>query len=276
MPDPAPPRDLLARYHRSLTHYLRALLPDAAAADEAWRDTVERMGRRGFTRPPAEFGPWAEAVAREVAAGRRKTDSEPPFSDDLFRELAQTPGLAPDRAEARARALAGLIPQLPPPERDLLRRRYELRLTVEQMASADGRPPSAVARDLAGLHETLVGAVQAASPDGGPDPPGGAADLGRMADQLLDGTIGDDSRLVLETLLLADAPAQAHYRRHAALVTDLSWAYQGTPPLPDPPAPAGPTRPPLLLRERVVTAAFVAACLATAVLVILLLSGAFR
>jgi hypothetical protein len=211
-------------------------------------------------------------VARDVAAEWRAATSDLPFSDALFRQLADTGSAALDRGEARYRALSELLPQLPPPERELVRRRYELGLTTDQIAVSEGRPAAAINRELAGLLESLVSARYAAVPDLGPAPPGGAADLGRLASQLLDGTIGDDSRLVLETLLLADPPAQAHYHRHATLVADLTWKYRGPPRIPDPPDPP-PAAPAVSRQEWWVTAAFVAACVLVAAFVVLLFTG---
>jgi DNA-directed RNA polymerase specialized sigma24 family protein len=270
--DAANPRDLLTRHHRRLAHCVRTLLPDAGEAESALRETALRIGRRGYAAAAAGFAAWPEDVAREVANERRKAAPHLTFSDDLFRQLASATGPTIEKAEARARALAECLPQLPPPERELLRKKYGLGLTVEQIGSSEGRPPAAVVRDLAGLHESLGSALQTVCPDGGPEPPGGGADLGRLADQLLDGTINPYSRLVLETLLLADSPAQAHYRRHVALVTDLEWAYRGTPALPElPPEPPG--LPGLTRRERVVTAAFVVTGVAVLLFVVLLIAG---
>jgi DNA-directed RNA polymerase specialized sigma24 family protein len=250
-------------------------LPDGADADAALRETLLRIGRRRSSGPGGRFDERAIEVAREVAAERRKATVRLPFSDDLFRQLADRSGPPPERIEARAWALAECLHQLPPPERNLLRQRYELGRTIAQIAAADGRPPTTVVRDLSGLHESLLSALSATAPDGGPDPPGGAADLGRLADQLLDGTISDDSRLVLETLLLADAPAQAHYARHAALVTDLTWDYRGAPILPEQPAdepqPAAITR-----REKLVTVAFVVCCTVAMLVVVFLFTGWLR
>ena len=90
-----------------------------------------------------------------------------------------------------------------------------------------------------------------------------------MPDQLLDGTISDDGRMVLETLLLADAAAQAHYHRHAVLVAELTWHYGGPRALP--PLPPQPASPALTAREWIVTYAFVAACLAALALVIVVI-----
>ena len=91
-----------------------------------------------------------------------------------------------------------------PPEKELLRRKYELGMTLEQIALAENRPANAVAREITSLHTSLVSALRQSLNDSDLPPPGGAADLGRLTDQLLDGTITDAGRLILETLLLAD------------------------------------------------------------------------
>ena len=257
MPDPAA-RELVRQEHRRLHVYLRALLP-GSDVEGALRETEERIARsQAPTERPAE---WADGMARQVAAERRKTITPLPFSDDLFRQLAASAGPILDLTEKRSGALAEILRQLPPPERDLLRRKYQVGLAADQIAAADGRPVAVVSRDLAALHESLVSALRETLPDAAPEPPGGAADIGRLSDHLLDGTITDDGRLVLETLLLADAAAQAHYHRHAAVVADLEWLYSGRPTIPEP-AQAVPAPPRLTTREWIVTAAFLVAVLA--------------
>jgi RNA polymerase sigma-70 factor, ECF subfamily len=269
VPDADELRDLLARHHRQLAHYLRTLLPDATDAEAALRETVLRIRSRGYAAQDRGFADWADGVAREAAVARRKVAPGVPFSDDLFRQLVDLPAPPVDRAEVRARGLAESLAQLPPTDRDLLRRKYGMGLTVDQIASTDGRSTAAVVRHLASVHESLLSELRAAVPHGGPEPPGGAADLGRMADQLLDGTITDDGRVVLETLLLADVPAQAHYARHAALITDLTWTFRGEPALPE-----APSKPPALTRrEKVVTAAFVVCCTIAFLIIILIFTG---
>jgi DNA-directed RNA polymerase specialized sigma24 family protein len=251
---------------------LRALLPAAADAEAAWRETLVRIGKQAHEAPKGDFGNWSDEIAREVAAEQRRRGSPLPFSDDLFRQLADSAVPSTEVAEHRPKALAEIIGRLPPPEKDLLRRKYALQMSTDQIAVTEGGPPAAVARDLMLLNGTLVSALQEARPDGGPPSPGGASDLGRMTDQLLDGTITADSRLVLETLLLADAAAQAHYHRHVALAVELAWKYRGEPELPD--VPAGPRR--LTPREWAVTIAFVCACLAAVAFIALLFSGQLK
>jgi DNA-directed RNA polymerase specialized sigma24 family protein len=268
VPDPAA-RELLKRHHRRLAVYLRALLPGTDPEASLWEAAERLLGQAG--RVPADrTEEWADDIARRVAAERRKTTAPLPFSDDLFRQLADSADPILDQSEARPAALAQVVRQLPPPERDLLRRRYELGLTAEQIALAEGRPPAAIARELTALHGSLVSAMREALPDAGPEPPGGAADLGRLTDLLLDGTITDDGRVVLETLLLADAAAQAHYHRHAALATDLRWHYAGAPALPEPPAEVCRR---VTAREWAVTVSFFVAVLAVIAFALLRLTG---
>jgi hypothetical protein len=258
--DAAPGTDAKHRLGRRVYAYFTALLPAGDVDAAVWK-AMDRVGSADER---------ADEVARRVAVEQRTTTATLPFSDDLFRQLADSAGVVLDHADQRPAALDEVLHQLPPPERDLIRRRYELGLTGEQIAVADGRTVAAVARDLAALHECLVSAIRAIVPDVGPEPPGGAADIGRLSDQLLNGTINDDGRLVLETLLLADAAAQAHYHRHAALIADLRWKFAGPPALDE-----ATSQPPRRLsgREWAVTIAFVVAVLAVIAFAILRLTG---
>jgi DNA-directed RNA polymerase specialized sigma24 family protein len=256
LPDSAATQDVISQRQRQLYLFLRALLPRAADTEAALHETLIRIVGRNIR--PEAFAESAERIAREVAAER-----QPPFSADLLRQLVASIGPFLELAEKRPAALEEFLHQLPGPERDLLRRKYELGMTTEQIALAENRAVSSVSRDLVGLHATLVSALRSALPDSGPEPPGGAADLGRLTDQLLDGTITDDGRLVLETLLLADAAAQAHYHRHVALAAELTMRFRGLPPIPEVSREEN-RRGRVSRREWVVTAAFVAACLAVA------------
>lgn len=263
MPEPADQRDLATR--RRLYVLLRALMPTENRAEPAWQETLTRI----------EESPRAsdDSVARDVAALHRKSLSQLPFSDDLFRQLADSAPTNIELVERRPQILSEILNRLPQPEKELLRRKYEFGMTAEQIASIDGRPPATVQRDLTILHGTLVSSLQEALPDGGPPAPGGAGDLGRLVDQLLDGTISDDGRLVLETLLLADAAAQAHYHRHVALRVELECKYLGEPTQ----APRRmPIRRPMTFREWLVTIAFLVVCLAVIAFIALLFTGQLK
>jgi RNA polymerase sigma-70 factor, ECF subfamily len=271
VPDDTTLRDVISRHQRRLYVFLRAVLPAAPEADAALQESVLQIWDRAGDVRPDKLADFAEGIARRVATERRKSPGH--FSEDLFRQLAESAGPSLDLVEKRSAALSGLMDQLPSPDRDLLRRRYELRMTPDQIALAENRPAGAVNRDLAGLHASLVTAIRERLPDAGPEPPGGANDLGRLTGQLLDGTITDDGRLVLETLLLADPTAQAHYHRHVALVAELTLRFRGLPPLPEPRSPAAPR---VSRREQVVTWAFVAACSVVFLFLILLFTGWLR
>jgi DNA-directed RNA polymerase specialized sigma24 family protein len=268
--DDATLRELINWHHRRLYMFLRSLLPAAAETEAALRTTERQIWDRARDVRPEKFVETANGIARRVAAERRRTPGS--FSEDLFRQLADFEGPSLEVIEKRRAALGEVLEQLPPPERDLLRRKYELGMTPEQIALSENRPVKSVNRDLVGLHASVVAALRERVPDRDPEPPGGAGDLGRLTDQLLDGTITEDGRLVLETLLLADAAAQAHYHRHVALVAELTLRFRGVPPVPEPPVPS----PRVSRREQVVTWAFVAACVVVFLFLILLFTGLLR
>ena len=250
---------------------LRALLPRATDAESAFADLVSRIGslQTANVRDIALL-----KLARDVASEHRRKSPHNSFSNDLFRQLANSAPTSTELASNRPQRLAAIVNQLPSGEKDLLRRKYALAQTAEQIAVAESRLANAVTRDLANLRGTLVNALLESLPDGNPPPPGGASDLGRLADQLLDGTITNDSLLVLETLLLADAAAQAHYHRHVALAVELEWLFRGAPKFPEPVTAITPRK--LTRRELVVTGAFILTCIAAAVFITLWLTGRLR
>jgi len=270
VPDVHAVEELANRHLRRQSVYLQALLPGNDPY-QAIRETRGRILDLAAEAPDDRFADWADGIARQVAAGRRTELSPPPFSDDLFRQLAESAWPVLELSDKRPALLDQILRQLPPPERELLRWRYEVGQAPAVFAASQGRSAAALARDLAALHGSLVTALREALPDAGPEPPGGAADIGRLSDQLIDGSIGEDSRLVLETLLLGDTAAQVHYHRHAALAVDLRWKYRGAVTF-----PGGMTeipRPRLSTRERIVTVGFVVAVLVVAAFVVFRLAG---
>ena len=261
MPEAVHTRELVPSQRRRLRVFLRALLPAATDAENALKETLRRIAERSREASARDAGAWVESIARQVAQEQRKAAVTVPFSDDLFRQIADSAGPSLQLSERRPQAMIELLAQLPPPEKELIRRKYELGMTVDQIARAEDRPSLAVSRELAALHESLVNLLRQSLRDHDVPPPGGAADLGRLTDQLLDGTITDDGRLILETLLLADAAAQAHYHRHGALTVELDVHYRGEPAMTDPKVP---TRRPLSTGERLVTGFFLLAILVAA------------
>jgi len=263
VPDSAALRDLIGRHQRRLYSFLRILVPSQKDIQAVFSETVQRLCDKHSDVPPERFADLAEGIGRQVAAEKRGVTGPAAFSDDLYRQLAESAGPWLDLMDKRGTALANVLDQLPPPERDLLRRKHELGMTIEQIALAENRSASVVSRDLFALNATLVSALRSALADPGPEPPGGAAELGRLTDQILDGTISDDGRLVLETLLLGDGAAQAHYHRHIALAAELTLRFRGAPPMAELRTDHD-RRSRIPMRERAVTVAFVVACLAVA------------
>ncbi|MCS6896704.1 MAG: hypothetical protein NZM29_01915, partial [Nitrospira sp.] len=244
-----------AEVRLAMHRYLRALFPKAEEAESALQEwDHQRQTERGHD---------ARGSVGKVVAHRSSS-----LSPDLVRQLRESAWVEPEAAARWSMALATVLTRLPPMERELLRRYHGERLGVETIAAEEGRSAAAVHRDLTLLHATVVRGVCAEL--GAPEPfSGGAADLGRMADQLLDGSLSPDGQIVLETLLLGDPAAQAHYARHVALAVHLAWHYRGEPPRGKPPRPDS-RRPPVGLtrRERWVTGLFLAACVLSAAVVL--------
>lgn len=243
---PETPREFLTRHHRRLYLAVRSLVPMPAAAAAVLRGAVVRLAPWAGEADTA-FQGRTDRVIRELAADHRRKTNGFPASDDLHRQLVEHPDRAADPPDRPAR-MADILKCLPSPDRDLLRRRYELGMTVEQIGLAEVRPPTAVARDLSALHESVARELfrdaAAASPHAG--------EIVRLTGRLADGTLGGDGRLVLETLLLGDPPAQSVFFRATTTLAELAWRLS-PPPFPDVALPR--TR--LTVRERVVTTAFV-------------------
>ncbi|HVK10385.1 MAG TPA: hypothetical protein VM597_16580, partial [Gemmataceae bacterium] len=140
---PETPRDLLSPHHRRFHLAVRALVPVAAEADAVLRDVLVRLAPWA-AESEADFLTRADRVVVEAAAGHRRTAKGFPSSDDLFRQLVEHPDRTAD-APDRATRMAEVLKCLPSPDRDLLRRRYELAMSLEQIGLAEGRSQSAAA-----------------------------------------------------------------------------------------------------------------------------------
>ncbi|MSR53957.1 MAG: sigma-70 family RNA polymerase sigma factor [Gemmataceae bacterium] len=254
--DQDPFRERLEPLRWGLSVYLRALLPKAEEADAAFQETASRLDQSQGYAPKTKFAAWCNDIASRASRDLRGSSHPKPFGDALFGQLIDSLGPIIERLDRYPVRLSALLGRLPPPEQELLRRKYAIGLTAEQIALAEERPASMVSRDLTLLNATIVSSLDE-EVRLGPPLPGGAMDLGRLSDQLLDGTINEDGRLVLETLLLADSTAQAHYLRHVALACGLHWKYRGEPDLPAPSPKRG-----LSQREKLVTLGFAVTCLA--------------
>lgn len=229
---------------RSLYREVRYLIANARHADEVF---AQASGLLGVIHTSVDSGERLRELAIDSARKWRDREKCFPSSEDLFRQLIEGP--RPPGLEAAR--VAEVWKCLPSPDRDMLRRKYELGMTIEQIALAEGRTPPTVARDLAVLHDSICRELFA-----GETLPHGP-EISRLTGQLADGTISNDARVVLETLLLADDVAQLTYMRSMAVIAELQWLLA-------PPALAHITTVPMVLpvREKLVTAAFVVACVA--------------
>src|SRR5262245_10905623 len=136
-------------------------MPDAAEADAAVAEAMGRIDRQSGETRADNLPGWVQDVARQVVAERRNASCSLPFSSDLFRQLAESAEPVLAVAERRSAVLGELLKQLPPPDRDLLRRKYELGHSALQIGQSAGRHATDVARAMAGLGVRFIFAVVA-------------------------------------------------------------------------------------------------------------------
>ena len=273
MLDSATTRDLLERHHRRLRVLLRALLAESADAAAAWNETVARIGRVPSPADADRFGPWADGIAREVAGEWRRRKGHLPFTDDLCRQLAESAIASPRVAQERPRRSRRFLNGCPSPKGPVS---PPLRHAAVDRANRRGRRSAAVGDGARSGHlarDTHLGAHRTHRPTPGQHRLAARADLTRLVLQLLNGAISADSRLVLETLLLADAPAQGALSSLCRAGSRTGMARWRAPVISESPAP---TAGKLTIREWLVTITFVAACVVVVLFVILLFTGQLR
>jgi RNA polymerase sigma-70 factor (ECF subfamily) len=128
--------ELVARYSPRLRYYLRKMLSDAAAADDAlqdiWFDVFRGIGRLSA---PAAWAAWLYRIARDRAwrvLRKRRPNDRPLVEDDLAED--DDNGFAAEDAE---RIHAGLD-RLAPEHREVLVLRFLEGMTYEAIAGVVG------------------------------------------------------------------------------------------------------------------------------------------
>jgi RNA polymerase sigma-70 factor (ECF subfamily) len=129
-------RELLDDIGPELMRFLAHRMPDAAAAEDAYQDTILALHRARHTfLPERPLEPWLYAIARNVVsdhARRRRSRARWEVATDVLPEAAAPPG---DEARPELeRALEGL----PPAQREALEMLQVEGLTVEAAAARAG------------------------------------------------------------------------------------------------------------------------------------------
>ena len=149
--------DLVARHHARLGGYLRALLRNEAAADDALQDVWLAVWR-GLPRlqDPDAFVPWALRIARDRAFRELRRRRAPTVAaDDTL--PAPRAGEFTDDDAAEVRAAIGTLPLA---HRDVLLLRYVEGLSYDDIAAVAGVPTGTVRSRLFHAKRLLRGRLQ--------------------------------------------------------------------------------------------------------------------
>jgi RNA polymerase sigma-70 factor (ECF subfamily) len=156
---------LLTTYQRDLYAYINTLLVGQASASDVLQDTNldlwARLKDYDFDRP---FLPWAYAFAyqRVLAFRKKQRRSKLMFSDDIVKLISDTyVGSAAD-ADQRVGALQSCLDRLPPRQRQLIRDRYAVTLSVNALAARLGCTANQISARLYRIRRSLAKCVDAA------------------------------------------------------------------------------------------------------------------
>jgi RNA polymerase sigma-70 factor (ECF subfamily) len=158
--DPSALEAIHAAHGSMVFGYLRQALGDAAEAEDVFQQVMTEVWRRGADYDPARasVATWVMLIARSRAVDalrrRRPEPQDPATLQDLDAVDAETEELA-----ERWR-VAGLLDQIEPGDRDLLRLRFYEGLSQSEIAGRTGIPlgtiKSRMVRGLERLHDLVV------------------------------------------------------------------------------------------------------------------------
>ncbi|OGG51741.1 MAG: hypothetical protein A3F84_07605 [Candidatus Handelsmanbacteria bacterium RIFCSPLOWO2_12_FULL_64_10] len=149
----------LTEVQSRLWAFVYSLLADADLARDVFQETNRVLWeKRAEYDPSRDFAPWAFGVAKmQVRAARQKLARERlVFDGDVVDRLAETA-----RQDDRQAALAHCLEKLPEAQRELVRRRYSARESIEQIARALDRTANAVAVSIFRLRRALAECIEA-------------------------------------------------------------------------------------------------------------------
>jgi RNA polymerase sigma-70 factor (ECF subfamily) len=154
---------LIARFQRPLSVYLRTLIPQRADAEDVLQEVNLFIWRHAHEyRPGTDFGSWAYKIAYYTVLTYRKRMARQKlrFGDDLFEQLAAGAAAATEHADRRLDVLEGCLQKLPERDRELVCLRYESNCSTQAVADRVGRSVKSVYHALARIHTSLLDCVR--------------------------------------------------------------------------------------------------------------------
>lgn len=165
-----PPSDRTAEFVRlfsscsqRLYRTIRAALPQQEYADEVYQETSITLWEKfAEFEPGTNFAAWATTIARYkiLQFQHRKVRDRRVFSAPLINEIMSQSDQLDEALERRRGYLADCLQKLNDHDRDLLRRRFGLGQTSNQVAASLRRSPSFVSKALSRIHRALLHCIR--------------------------------------------------------------------------------------------------------------------
>jgi RNA polymerase sigma-70 factor, ECF subfamily len=143
--------------------YILMLLPNREAAADVLQETNLVLWQKAAEfDEKRDFGPWACRIAyfQVLAWWRDKNRDRLVFDQRLLDELAADAESLSSELGDRCRALQLCMIRLSDRERDLLRHRYQLGLSIKEIAHKFGQSPNAIAMSLSRARHELLQCIE--------------------------------------------------------------------------------------------------------------------
>ena len=153
---------LLMAHERQIFTYILTLLPHVADAEDVLQETSIVLWRKfPEYQPGTHFVSWAFRVAHNMVRNFRakRCRCRVKFDEELLAAVAADVESMREELDLGRLALLDCIDELPPGDRDLLRRRYELGATIKSVALAVGRSVEGLYKSMRRIHDTLYDCV---------------------------------------------------------------------------------------------------------------------
>jgi RNA polymerase sigma-70 factor, ECF subfamily len=153
---------LISRHQEELFRYIYALLPHEADARDVLQETSVALCRKFAEYDPDKpFLAWAYRFAHlEVLKQReRSRRAGQLLSLDLVERLARERHQHEPVLQARLQALDQCLEELPPADRDLIRRRYQAHARTEELMRLSGTSRRTLFRNLDRVRRLLFDCI---------------------------------------------------------------------------------------------------------------------
>lgn len=148
---------LIARHQPEIHRYILSLLPDRMLADDVVQETNLVLWRKASEYDPEQpFLAWAFGIAWfQVKAARRDSARDLHIFDDDLVEILAAENVEETESLDLSEALEHCLSELPDRQRQLILDRYQPGASVQDLAAARAKTPTALSLSLLRIRKAL-------------------------------------------------------------------------------------------------------------------------